>query len=333
MTMRSRLLAALLLVAALVAAIAWLTDAPPGAAQRATTAPLAFQSSAECRACHEDVWDEWHGSHHQIAYLNPEVRALSEDFRNKDCQACHLPRPVSLTGYGQRVLPRQTHPDEGVGCLACHQDVGGAILGRHAAPDAPCKVRASAAFASADMCSSCHNQHTTTDQWRASHYPSLGHDCNHCHMAEVERKFAKGGVRQGRVHVFPGAHDAAMLRRAGRMDVRVDGNEVVLALTNVGAGHNLPTEERHRAVDMEVRFVLADGTTSDWQRAWRCRQPYRDEPGANTQLAAGATKDVRVAVPEGALRAQARLWYRLTPYITDDDPRSTLLDEQEVALR
>ena len=45
-----------------------------------------FQSAQECRACHQDVWDEWYGSHHQIAYLNTEVRALSDDFRNKECQ-------------------------------------------------------------------------------------------------------------------------------------------------------------------------------------------------------------------------------------------------------
>lgn len=336
MKTNSRIVVAIALVAGLGGLLAWLARAPAAPASNPGTnrepAPT-FQSSAECRACHQDVWDEWHGSHHQISYLNPEVRALSDDFRNKDCQACHLPRPVSLTGYGQRVLPRQTHPDEGVGCLACHQDVDGAILGRHAAPDAPCRVRASAAFTAADMCASCHNQHATTDQWRASRYPAAGQDCNHCHMPPVERQLGDGRTRPGRGHVFPGAHDPKMLRAAGSFEARVDGDAVVVTLTNTGAGHNFPTEERHRAVDMEVRFELADGTTTAWHRAWRFRQPYRDEPGEDTQLPAGESKSARVPIPAHAVRAAARLWYRLTPYIGDDDPRSTLLEERTVELR
>lgn len=336
MKTNARIVVAIALVAGLAGLLVWLARAPTPPVDTAATDSAStptFQSSAECRACHQDVWDEWHGSHHQISYLNPEVRALSDDFRNKDCQACHLPRPVSLTGYGQRVLPRQTHLDEGVGCLACHQDIDGAILGRHAAPDAPCRVRASAAFTSADMCASCHNQHTTTDQWRASRYPAAGQDCNHCHMPAIERPRGDGRLRPGRGHVFPGAHDAAMLRTAGTFEARRDGDAVELTLTNTGAGHNFPTEERHRAVDMELRFELADGSTSAWQRAWRFRQPYRDEPGDDTQLPSGASKSVRVPIPAGAVRATARLWYRLTPYIGDDDPRCTLLEEHTLELR
>ncbi len=77
----------------------------------ATTAglePRRFVSSAECRDCHEEVWNEWHGSQHQISYLNPEVRKLSEDFRNKECQSCHLPQNVFRTGLLERTLPRFT---------------------------------------------------------------------------------------------------------------------------------------------------------------------------------------------------------------------------------
>ncbi len=337
MTVGARLALLAALVLGLVAVFTWLSGggraASSDAADGGAVAPVRFQSGAECRECHQDVWDEWHGSHHQISYLNPEVRALSDDFRNKDCQACHLPRPVSITGYGQRVLPRQTHPEEGVSCLSCHQDVDGAILGRNAAPDAPCRVRQSAAFTTADMCASCHNQHTTTDQWRASSYAAQGITCNDCHMPEVARQRPGGGTRTGRSHVYPGAHDAAMLKRAGRFELTRDGDHVVLALTNVGAGHNFPTEERHRAVDLEVRFVQPDGSAGSWQRAHRCRQPYRDEPGEDTQLPAGQTVTARVPIPAGAVRAEARLWYRLTPFVGDDDPRSTLLAEQALELR
>ncbi|MCA8965032.1 MAG: hypothetical protein H6838_08325 [Planctomycetes bacterium] len=335
MSTGTRLLIAVLLLAALIGLFTWISaDDTAGTGGTVAAADVrVFTSSAECRDCHQDVWDEWYGSHHQISYLNPEVRGLSDDFRNKECQACHLPRPVSETGYGQRVLPRQTQPDEGVSCLTCHQGADGSILGRNAVPSAPCKPRASQEMIAVQMCESCHNQHQTTDQWRASTFAQAGTTCNDCHMPEVERKLAGGATRKGRAHRYPGAHDPEMLKKAGRLGVRVEGRDVLVSMTNVGAGHNFPTEERHRAVDLLVRFIDKEGAAGEWQRAWRFRQPYRDEPGENTQQPAGQSKEVRMAAPDGAVAAEVRMWYRLTPFVGDDDPKSTLLDERKVELQ
>lgn len=291
-----------------------------------------WQSAEQCRDCHQDVWDEWYGSHHQISYRNPEVRALSDDFRNKECQACHLPQPIAITGFGQRTLPRKTRPDEGVGCIECHLDPDGRIMAVRDVPDAPCAPVANPILVSGDHCASCHNQHGTTDQWRASHFAQRGVHCNECHMPEVERHLASGKVRTGRRHVYEGAHDVEALRRAGEFTVEVEGGELVLALENTGAGHNFPTEERHRAVDMMYRFVTPGAEPGPWQLAWRFRQPYRDEPGENTQLPAGERKEARVTIPDGVAAVEARLWYRLKPYIGDDDPASTLLFERKVEI-
>jgi hypothetical protein len=305
-------------------AVLWLATPVPD------TVSAGFETSASCRACHADVWDEWAGSHHRIAYTNPEVQRLSDGFRNQECAACHLPRPVAWTGYGRRTLPRATRFDEGVGCIDCHVDQDGRVVGVRDRPDAPCAPRGDAGFASVDLCASCHDQHGTTDQWRASPAAAAGVTCHGCHMPESAR--AHGGT--GRDHAFRGAHDADMLRSAGRFDVGVDGRELVLALTNTGAGHDLPTEERHRAVDIVYRFVGGEGQAlGDWQRAFRFRQPYRDEPGEDTQLPAGVTKTVQVAIPAGAAGAEARLWYRLQPYVDDDHPASTLLFERAVTVR
>jgi len=291
------------------------TQGPNAAAQARR-----WQSSQDCKECHGQQYDEWYGSHHQIAYTNPEVRRLSDNFRIKDCQACHLPRPVAVTGIGKRTLPRQTRPLEGVGCLACHLGADGAILAKQSNAEAPCRPRADAAFASVELCASCHNQHQTTDQWRASSYAKEKVSCNECHMPEGS-------------HVFPGAHDPVMLRKAAEFALDVAGTSLRMTLRNTGAGHNFPTEERHRAVDVEYSFALADGTTTEWKRAFRFRQPYRDEPGENTQLPASAEKILTAEIPAGAAKAQARVWYRLNPYATDDDPASTLLFEREVAVR
>ncbi|HEX5054270.1 MAG TPA: multiheme c-type cytochrome [Planctomycetota bacterium] len=305
-----------------------------------------WESSSQCRDCHADVYAEWLGSHHQIAYTNPEVRALSDDFRKEECMDCHLPRPLAVTGFGKRPLPRRTHFDEGVGCISCHLGPDGGIVGRNDRPEVPCKPQRSETFLAVDTCAACHNQHQTTDQWRASNYARIGTDCAACHMPEVQRLRQDKSARMGRKHVFTGCHDRAYLQTAARFVVAHDGGELVLSLQNVAAGHNFPTEERHRAVDMMYRFVTAGGAfvdgTGEWHRAYRFRMPYRDEaepinpgnaPGENTQLPAGVTKAVKVPIPAGAAAVEARLWYRLTPFCGDDDPMSTLLDEQKVELR
>jgi hypothetical protein len=300
-----------------------------------------WESSVQCKQCHEDVYAEWLSSHHAIAFTNPEVRALSDDFRKEECMDCHLPRPLAVTGFGKRTLPRRTHFDEGVSCISCHLSADGGILARNDRPEVPCKPKRSEEFFAVDACASCHNQHQTTDQWRASHFAKIGTDCAACHMPEVERKRGDKSTRMGRGHQWLGAHDKPTLQKAGKFEVVREGNEIVMSLTNVAAGHNFPTEERHRAVDLMYRFVTNDGPAATWTLAHRARQPYRDEaepvgPGAasgeNTQLPAGATKTVRIPIPEGAIAVETRMWYRLTPFCDDQSPLSTLLEERRVDL-
>lgn len=309
----------------------------PARAARSTR----WESAKQCQSCHQEVYSEWETSHHGISFTNPEVKALSDDFRREECMDCHLPRPLAVTGFGKRTLPRRTFLDEGVSCITCHLGEDGGIVARNDRPEVPCKPKRSEAFLAVDSCASCHNQHQTTDQWRASHYAAQGIHCTNCHMPEADRKRPDGTIKKGRGHVYAGAHDKAVLLQAGKFTSAREGNELVLSIENVGAGHNFPTEERHRAVDLEYRFLSKDGPidgdgtggAAGWSRAWRCRQPYRDEPGENTQLPAGQKKVVRVPVPEGAVAAETRMWYRLTPFCDDADARSTLLQEQKVDLR
>ena len=313
-----------------------------GTSERADADAVRWDSSLQCKQCHEDVYEEWHGSHHQIAFTNPEVRALSDDFRKEECMDCHLPRPLAVTGFGKRVLPRRTHFDEGVSCITCHLGPDGGIVAANDRPEVPCAPKRSVEFLSVDACASCHNQHGTTDQWRASHYAEQGTTCASCHMPEVTRVRPDGTTRMGRRHVYDGCHDAATLKKAGKFVVTREGDQIAMQLTNVGAGHNFPTEERHRAVDIMYRFVPVTGEPGEWQRAWRFRMPYRDEmepinpgnaSGESTQLPAGATKVARVAVDGAAKAVEVRLWYRLTPFVGDDSDQSTLLEERRLELQ
>ena len=85
-------------------------------------------------------------------------------------------------------------------------------------------------------------------------------------------------------------------------------------------------------IAIQSNLGTADGPAEEWTRAWRFRQPYRDEPGENTQLPAGETKSIEIDIPADAIAVEARVWYRLTPFVLDDSPMSTLLEERTLEL-
>lgn len=333
MTSGTRIVLALVVLGVLAAGFAtivWETPAEHGNRRGEVPFPR-FTSSAECEECHAQVFAEWQSSHHRISYTNPEVRKLSDDFRNKECQACHLPRPILETGSGKRPLQRQARPDEGVDCFTCHRNEAGRIVGRRALPAAGCKPVSDARLWSVDLCKSCHNQHRTTDQFLASVYPKQNIDCNTCHMPEVER----GGGRRGRQHVFPGCHDTDYLRTACVFRVELSGREVSVEVENVGAGHNFPTEERHRAVDVLYRITEQGreaAAAPGWTRLYRFREPYRGESGPNTQLPAHETWKGKIDLgdAEQGRVLQVRLVYKLQPFLPDSD--ATLLYERTVVV-
>ena len=304
---------------------------PKKASNHKEDIPL-FTSSGQCQACHPALWNEWKKSHHAISYTNPEVRKLSSDFRQKECQDCHLPRPIFETGLTKPPLPRQSRPDEGVDCLTCHMRPDGRILGVHTNPKAGCKPLAEPSLASVALCKTCHNQHKTTDQWAASPFAKKGVSCNDCHMPKIEGKPGR------RSHLVKGAHDLATLKSAARLGVRLEKYKVLVEVENKGAGHNLPTEERHRAVDVIYRILPADARPQPWSptftRLYRFRQPYLGDPGPNTQLPSGQTWKGSFEIPKPlqakGTRIQVRLLYHLTPF--QKDKEGSLLYEIEKVL-
>jgi len=303
---------------------------PDGGQKPEVNQPRTFSSSIQCKECHERAYKEWRASHHAMAYTNPEVRKLSDDFAQKECRSCHLPQPILQTGAGERTLYRQARPDDGVDCLSCHLDPQGRIAGRNAS-DKGCQPVANADLISMKLCESCHNQHQTTDQWRASNYPARGITCNSCHMAEVK----DGDTVLGRHHGYAGCHDLDTLKSAAVLRIRHEGGKVYVEVENTGAGHNFPTEERHRAVDIVWRVIDQEqkdksSTEAPFARLHRFRQPYRGDPGPNTQLPANDTWKGEIELPaeaKGKL-VQVRMIYKLTPFL--EDHQGQLLAEQDI---
>lgn len=268
-----------------------------------------WHSSAQCQSCHAQVYAEWQDSWHAQSWIDPEARLLSSDFANADCIDCHAPRPVFETGIGQRVLPRSVRRPEGVDCIACHVLPEGGVAATRDAPQAACQPQARAELSSPDLCASCHDQHGTVQQWRASRYAQPGpgfQDCLDCHMAPR----ASGG-RDHRMH---GGHDPALLRQAVVLRGLREGERWVVEVENVGAGHNYPTDERSRASDV---FWRPRGE-STWRHLHRFRNPYRHEAELpNTELPAHATWRAAIEDEAAAGAIEVALFYKLSPYWSD----------------
>lgn len=270
--------------------------------------PRSFTSSAQCKECHPEAWSEWEGSWHAQSWTDPEVRALSNDFANTDCIDCHAPRPIFETGIGQRVLPRAARRVEGVDCIACHLLPDGRVAGTITNDAAPCRPVERRELASADFCAACHDQHGTVQQWKASRYPDLGQDCLACHMPHRD-----GDPTRGRDHTMAGGHDPALLRQAVTLTGRRAGAGWTVAVENVGAGHNYPTDERSRASDLFWR----PAGESAWRHLHRFRNPYRHEVDLpNTELPAGERFEATV---EHGGPIEAALFYKLSPYWADPE--------------
>lgn len=302
------------LVALLALGLLWLVFRPEPAAAE----PRAFTSSRECIACHVEPGAEWEGSWHAQSWNDPDVRALSNDFANADCIDCHAPRPVFETGVGARVLPRSARRAEGVDCITCHllpESSAGTVAGTIDAPSAPCRPVATTDLARAEFCASCHDQHQTVQQWRASRWAAEGIDCVDCHMP-----YRDGDPSRGRDHTMHGAHSLELLRQAVELRAAREGSGIVVEVENVGAGHHFPTDERSRAADVFWRPLATDGDEPvAWRHLHRFRSPYRDETGVeDTLLPAHETRRVTIEdAPAGAV--EVALFFKLTPYW--EDPR------------
>jgi hypothetical protein len=327
MSSAARWVAAALLIGA-AAVLLWLLLAPEPSARVGESAAVPLdRGSSVCRPCHPEVFAEWEESYHSKAFTDPEPRKLSDDFRNKDCLPCHAPQPVFETGIGNRTLARLVFLEEGVDCIACHRMHDGVAASR-AGVVAPCNPVHEPALASVDHCAVCHDQHNTVGEWRATIFAEQGMDCIACHMAPKERRRPDGSVRQGRDHRSLAAHDPELLATVADVVCEPEAGDVRVSITNRRAGHNFPTDERHRAVDLVTTFADASGEPVA-ERRERFRNPYRDEIGlVDTQIRWNETRSFLYERPAGAARVRVRLYYKLTP-ITPDEDAYLLLDREE----
>ncbi|MCY2961479.1 MAG: multiheme c-type cytochrome [Planctomycetota bacterium] len=305
----TRIVLGIVVLGATVLGLSLVFQRPPPPAEASV-----FTSSNQCQACHATVHAEWADSQHAQSWINPAVRALSNDFANTDCIDCHAPRPVLETGLANRVLPRESRRSEGVDCIACHQLPDGRMAGTLDRADVACRPVATRDLARVEYCAPCHDQHKTVTQWRETEYARNGIGCVDCHMP-----FRNGDPNQGRDHAMHGGHSIDVVRKAVTLGADRVGDKVLARVENVGAGHHFPTDERSRAADVFWRTLPKDGSAGGpWRWAYRFRSPYRHEVElVDTLLPAHQTREVEIADPDARGRIEVALFYKLSPYWKD----------------
>ncbi len=302
----------------------------------ASDAPLPTESRF-CASCHPAIYAEHRQNTHGSAFHDTEARMATRGFRREDCVRCHTPRPVAETGIGMTPMTRWTNLDEGNTCLSCHAKTGVDYTRFRGGKE--CTTAFEPRVGDVAHCATCHRIAGTPEQWsRAEHGKLDGRVCVDCHMPRVERPVAIGEApRPVRSHVFPASRSATQLARAYRYEASIEGNEVVVRITNDGVGHNFPTANRQRAVESLVIVRDLDGKEIGRSRL-QCRYPYALElephqltMPVSTQIPSGQTREQRVPIGVAAGTVESRLFFKTYRPSDDDDPQlSRCLAEQRI---
>ncbi|MDH3592301.1 MAG: cytochrome c family protein [Planctomycetota bacterium] len=319
-----------------------------------------LDSSETCKTCHPAIYAEWESDRHSRAWVGKLYTEISQQHKDPNCWSCHAPRPILETGLESPAEARANFREQGITCLSCHKmgnHVVGPRGGAEATPDcAPeCGPRFDEGFAregaqeaTIQFCGVCHGLHGTDQEFKGSKYFRAGKTCLSCHMAETNAPATLGGPsRPRKVHRFTGGHSAAMLKRALAFTQRREKGDLVVRVTNEGAGHRVPTDARHRAIWVRVAFfdsfgqpvAVPDPNTNAAETEVSIdliRLFYRHEQRDPTSIHPAGTlgepnwRDSRIAVPAGAKggSVRIRLWYCLRFGVPAET--GTLIQEETV---
>lgn len=277
-----------------------------------------------CAKCHPEAAAEHAMNTHGRAFSDAEVRLATARFSISGCIDCHTPRPIFETGIGRNPIKRLHHLEEANDCLSCHAKAN-VDFSTFNGGVAECKNVFDPRVGSVEACASCHRNHGTPYQWENAQFGKKGGNiCMDCHMPEVERPIAVGmPAKKTRRHTFFASRSQSQLKTAYDYDAKLDGNEVVVKITNAGAGHNFPTELKQRSVESLVIIRDIAGREIARSRAVY-RDPYKRPYGltlpVNTQIPSGESREHRVPIGISAGTVETQLYYKLYFPIEDGHP-------------
>lgn len=234
----------------------------PGPAPRARRPGAADVQKAneECASCHAEIAEEWRGSLHRQAWIDPVFQKAYAIEPVAFCRSCHAPEanPSAAPGEAEKAV--------GVGCTTCHVQ-GESIVGAAASGRAPHGVFADARMATKQACAACHQfdfpgepmpMQDTLREHAASSF--AGTACQACHMPSVAPKVGKPGARPHKSHAFRVIGDPAMIRRAAKLSAsRPAARKVEISIEAGAVGHAFPTGDMFRRLEVRAEAVSAAG--------------------------------------------------------------------------
>lgn len=266
-------------------------DAPavPVGRRAAEVSPVETATGAHparrCGECHAAIHQRWATSAHANADRSPIYQAMREASGRDDCDRCHAPLRALVPG-DERLAA------EGVTCDVCHTlravtpdrradalelDLASAV---RYGPECDARdhyfhrMGCSPLHSRSELCGECHlwTTHTsagveldvrnTYADWQVGpHATKVA--CQGCHMPAIAGEVAVGWAAGGEVSDH-GTVEAAGRSRALELALRVVPDrrrlEVELDVTNVGAGHPLPSGLPGRRIVVRVAALGAEGT-------------------------------------------------------------------------
>ncbi len=295
--------------------------APQGAVPAGFSELEASLAPAACGQCHQEQYRHWRSSLHAQS-MGPGIwwqLALLEQTEGNQCLRCHAPlaeqKALTAQAFGWANVPSTPRPSYvpadlhrgGLICAACH-------LRQHRRYGPPPRLETSSehdihqgfrthdGFEDSRFCAVCHQfpadgpqvngklHEDTYNQWLASPASLRGEHCQHCHMPN-------------RQHLWRGIHDKEMVREALRIDPYWGGDtahglRLLVTLTNLGAGHHLPTYMVAKLV-IELQALAANNAIELIDRTvlgWYVETDLATER-FDTRIPAGKQQVVEFVVP------------------------------------
>ncbi|MEZ4323074.1 MAG: multiheme c-type cytochrome [Myxococcota bacterium] len=289
-------------------------------------------SAETCRACHSELYDEWHTSVHAVAWIDRQFQSeITKSGNTWLCINCHTPlrvqqqvlavdlvegdveRPVLVDNPAYDAALR----DEGITCAACHVR-DGAIHGPGLGGNPPHPVVADPDYRSGALCERCHQATATYpgknfvctfdtgNEWRSGPYDEEGRTCVDCHMPTVTRPAALGGPertvarhwwRGAGIPKVEGRYPPPEANRFGlELAAVVRDGAVEVTATNANAGHMLPTGDPERKVLVTTLFDGEAVHTEVFGQEWTWEPPTKH---GDTRLAPRESRVHRVPLREG----------------------------------
>ena len=258
---------------------------------------------------------------HAVAGIDPfPLDALERESGGKQCIVCHFPQPFDYPELAVRKIEKPAARNEnhqaGITCASCHLTPDGRIRGPYGV-NAPHATVQDSAIQTSVACAFCHaegervisKQTQTFFEWRDDFYlPGLGRQhCQDCHMPKTVRKLAEDfdvPERPSARHLWTGGHSLQRTRGALALNITQPdkgSDQVLFHITNIGAGHSVPTGSNRRAVYL-VAQVVGNNDQILATREWMFAPWFGNRPDDRAFLEA----DKNGPAPIGAGQADAQ---------------------------